>query len=146
MIVISTVRIIYVYSMISNPDSTYNIAKACIFSTIELNGGVICACAALLKPFIQQHMPWILSLSNGNGSGSGSGIRKLKIFKMRSSGQKFALRSRDADEDANRQTNKSNRQIAVTRSYSVRDTKTGNENGDSMDELFAVDAGWNECR
>ncbi|EMD58481.1 hypothetical protein COCSADRAFT_104006 [Bipolaris sorokiniana ND90Pr] len=146
-VVISTVRIIYVYSMISDPDSTYNIAKACIFSTIELNGGVICACAALLKPFIQRHMPWILSLSSGNGSGNRSRVRKFKMFKKHSNGGKFELRSTNAEKDARKQANnKLNRQIEVTRSYSVRDSRTGKNNGDSMDDLFAPTAGWNGGR
>jgi hypothetical protein len=133
--------------MISNPDSTYNIAKACIFSTIELNGGVICACAALLKPFIQRHMPWILSFSSRNGSGDRSKVQKLKMFRKRKNGEKYSLRSADADKDASRQANdKLNRQIAVTRSYSVRDSNTGKDNGDSMEDLFVPNAGWNGGR
>ncbi|XP_014552708.1 hypothetical protein COCVIDRAFT_41175 [Bipolaris victoriae FI3] len=146
-VVISTVRIIYVYSMISNPDSTYNIAKACIFSTIELNGGVICACGALLKPFIQRHMPWILSLSSRNGSGNRSRVRKFKMFRKHSNGGKFELRSTNAEKNARKQaSNKLNRQIEVTRSYTVRDSKTAKDNGDSMDDLFAPTAGWNGGR
>jgi hypothetical protein len=134
--------------MISNPDSTYNVAKACIFSTAELNGGVICACVALLKPFIQRHMPWVLSLSSGIGSGNGSRIRKLKIFGKR--GEKsYELRSGDAETDAAKQANDkmSDRQIAVTRSYSVQGSKeTCKSDGDSMDDLFAPHAGWSGGR
>jgi hypothetical protein len=129
--------------MISDPDSTYNVAKACIFSTVELNGGVICACVALLKPFIQRHMPWVLSLSTGIGSGNGSRIRKLKIFGKRSGDKSYELRSGDADTDADRQAN----EIAVTRSYSVQGSKeTGKSDGDSMEDLFAPHAGWNGGR
>jgi hypothetical protein len=151
-IVISTVRIIYVYSMISDPDSTYNVAKACIFSTVELNGGVICACVALLKPFIQRYMPWILSLSSGSGSGSGSRskFRKLRIFAKRSGEKSYELQSADADggPDAVKQASdsKSDRQIAVTRSYSVQGSKTGKSDGDSMEDLFAPNSGWNGGR
>jgi hypothetical protein len=129
--------------MISDPDSTYNVAKACIFSTVELNGGVICACVALLKPFIQRHMPWVLSLSTGIGSGNGSRIRKLKIFGKRSGDKSYELRSGDADTDADRQAN----EIAVTRSYSVQGSKEiGKSDGDSMEDLFAPHAGWNGGR
>jgi hypothetical protein len=137
--------------MISDPDSTYNVAKACIFSTVELNGGVICACVALLKPFIQRHMPWVLSLSlsSGIGSGNGSRIRKLKIFGKRSGEKSYELRSGDADTDAGKRANDkmSDRQIAVTRSYSVQGSKeTGKSDGDSMEDLFAPHAGWNGGR
>ena len=134
--------------MISDPDSTYNIAKACIFSTVELNGGVICACVALLKPFIQRHMPWVLSLSSGIGSGNGSRIRKLKLFGKRSGEKSYKLRSADADTDGGKHASDkmSDRQIAVTRSYSVQGSKTGKSDGDSMDDLFAPHAGWNGGR
>ncbi|USP74480.1 uncharacterized protein yc1106_01754 [Curvularia clavata] len=145
-VVISMVRIIYVYSMISDPDSTYNVAKACIFSTIELNGGVICVCTALLKPFIQKHMPCILSFSSRNGSGSSSGVGKLKMLKLRNAGQRLELHNTDPEQGASRQVNKAHHQIAVTRSYSVRDAKRGKENSDSMDELFGPNLGWNESR
>lgn len=133
--------------MISNPDSTYNVAKACIFSTVELNGGVICACAALLKPFIQQHMPWILSLSSRTGTGNRSSSRKLRMPKKRNNEKDLELRDIEADHAARRQAkNKLNRQIAVTRSYSVQDSKTGKSSGDSMEDLFAPSAGWNGGR
>lgn len=144
-VVISTVRIIYVYSMISDPDSTYNVAKACIFSTVELNGGVICACIALLKPFIQKYMPWILSLSSGSGSGDGSRIRKLKMFVKRSGEKSYELQSADADATKHID-NRLDRRIAVTRSYSVSGSKTGKSDGDSMEDLFAPTAGWNGGR
>ena len=147
-VVISTVRIIYVYSMISDPDSTYNVAKACIFSTVELNGGVICACVALLKPFIQQYMPWILSLSSGSGSGDRSRIRKLKMFVKRSGEKSYELQSADAGADAAKHDddNRLDRRIAVTRSYSASGSKTGKSDGDSMEDLFAPNAGWNGGR
>jgi hypothetical protein len=145
-VVISTVRIIYVYSMISDPDGTYNVAKACIFSTVELNGGVICACVALLKPFIQQYMPWILSLSSGSGSGDRSRIRKLKMFVKRSGEKSYELQSADADTDAAKHgDDRLDRRIAVTQSYSVN-SKTGKSDGDSMEDLFAPNAGWNGGR
>ncbi|KAI4615922.1 hypothetical protein J4E83_006590 [Alternaria metachromatica] len=146
-VVISTVRIIYVYSMISDPDATYNVAKACIFSTVELNGGVICACVALLKPFIQKYMPWILALSSGSGSGDGSRIRKLKMFVKRSGEKSYELQSADADTDATKQADdRPDHRIAVTKSYSVQGSKTGKSDGDSMEDLFAPNAGWNGGR
>lgn len=134
--------------MISNPDSTYNVAKACIFSTVELNGGVICACVALLKPFIQQYMPWILSLSSKNGSGDRSLVRRFRMLVKRSSEKDHELQSTGSDAAAHKQaaSKNSGRQIAVARSYSVEDSNTGKSRGDSMDELFAPNAGWNGGR
>ncbi|CAO2650348.1 Nn.00g016400.m01.CDS01 [Neocucurbitaria sp. VM-36] len=128
-IVISTVRIIYVYNLISNPDATYNQAAACIFSSVELNGGVICACIALLKPFLQQHMPWLLSFSSQSRSRSGSGM--LGIFGKRSDGKSYELRSGDADAVKKNDGG----QIAVTTTYSVQG-KTRKTIGDSTEDLF----------
>lgn len=137
-IIISTVRIIYVYNLISNPDATYNQAAACIFSCVELNGGVICACLALLKPFFQQHMPWILSLSSRNRSQSGSGI--LGIFGRRSDGKSYELRSADAAVVNN---DKGLGQIAVTTTYDVQG-KSRRTPGDSTEDLVVPGSkSWN---
>lgn len=133
-IVISTVRIIYVYNYISNPDATYYQAAACIFSTVELNGGVICACIALLRPFIQKYLPWILSFSSHNGSQSGS--RRFKFFGKRSGQNSYELQGAGADNNRPDQGDKAGGRIAVTRSYSVQGSKTGKTDGDSMEDLF----------
>lgn len=133
-IVISTVRIIYVYNYISNPDATYYQAAACIFSTVELNGGVICACIALLKPFLQKHLPWMLSFSSHNGSQGGS--RRFKFFGKRSGENSYELQGAGADKNAPDQVGKTGGRIAVTRSYSVQGSKTDKTDGDSMEDLF----------
>jgi hypothetical protein len=70
----SIVRIIYVYYLIGDPDSTFQQAAACLFSVVELNSGVICGCLVILKPFFQQYVPLILSFSSGNRSRSGSRV------------------------------------------------------------------------
>jgi len=132
-IVISTVRI-YVYSYISNPDKTYYQAAACIFSTVELNGGVICVCIALLKPFIQQYMPWILSLSNH--SGSHSGIRRFIFFGKRSAENSYELQRANTDKKPN-SDEEAGDSIAVTRSCSAQGSKAGKTDNDSMEDLFA---------
>jgi len=69
------------------------------------------------------------------------------MFKKHSNGGKFELRSTNAEKDTRKQANnKLNRQIEVTRSYSVRDSRTGKDNGESMDNLFTPTAGWNGGR
>lgn len=141
-IVISTVRIIYVYNLISNPDATYNQAAACIFSSVELNGGVICACSALLKPFFQRHMPWILSLSSGSRSRSGSRI--LGLFRKRNTGKSYELRSVEVGAVKQPDGGKIDNQIAVTSTYSVQETKNERGNGDSTEDLFTPNSkSWN---
>lgn len=132
-VVISTVRIIYVYNLISDPDATYNQAAACIFSSVELNGGVMCACIALLKPFFQQYMPWVLSLSSRSRSRSRSGI--LGIFGKRSNGSSYELRSAEGDAIKRKEDRRLGGQIAVTTTYSVQE-KTGR--ADSTEDLFTL--------
>ncbi|KAF2443275.1 hypothetical protein P171DRAFT_416795 [Karstenula rhodostoma CBS 690.94] len=51
-IIISIVRIIYVYKYVGDPDVTYYQAAAALFSTAELNVGVICTSMIGLKPFV----------------------------------------------------------------------------------------------
>ncbi|KAH7388859.1 hypothetical protein BKA66DRAFT_414976 [Pyrenochaeta sp. MPI-SDFR-AT-0127] len=140
-IIISTVRIIYVYHLVSDPDVTYNQAAACIFSAVELNGGVICACSALLKPFFQRHMPWVLSLSSGSRSRSRSKI--LGIFGKRS-GKSYELHSVEAKETSKPAGSNAENQIAVTTTYSIQGTKKGKGEGDSTEDLFTPSSkGWN---
>ncbi|KNG51502.1 integral membrane protein [Stemphylium lycopersici] len=66
----------------------------------------------------------------------------LRTWIWRSNEKSYELGSAEADKG----NNKLNRQIAVTRSYSVRDSNTGKSSGGSMDELFAPSAGWNGGR
>ncbi|OAG01382.1 uncharacterized protein CC84DRAFT_1228406 [Paraphaeosphaeria sporulosa] len=51
-IIISIVRIIYVYKYVGEVDVTYYQAAAALFSTAELNVGIICTSMVGLKPFI----------------------------------------------------------------------------------------------
>lgn len=51
--IISIVRIIYVYQYVGEIDVTYYQAAAALYSTAELNIGVICTSVVGLKPFIQ---------------------------------------------------------------------------------------------
>jgi len=75
-------------------------------------------------------------------------IRKFRKLIKRSSEKNYELQSPQAETTAQEQAadKKPSRQIAVTRSYSVKDSRTGKSSADSMDELFASDAGWNGGR
>lgn len=53
MIIISIVRIIYVYRYVGEVDVTHYQAAAALFSTAELNVGVICTSMIGLNPFFR---------------------------------------------------------------------------------------------
>ncbi|KAF2131446.1 hypothetical protein P153DRAFT_429743 [Dothidotthia symphoricarpi CBS 119687] len=134
--IVSIVRIIFVYALIAEPDATYHQARAALFSAVEVNGGVICACLALLKPFFQKHLPWLLSLSSRSRSRSGS--RKLGIFGGSSGVKSYELHSAGVASDKEDETQKTPGQIAVTTTYdiSVPEPRKTRGDGDSAEELF----------
>lgn len=135
--IVSIVRIIFVYDLIAEPDATYHQARAAIFSAVEVNGGVICACLALLKPFFQKHLPWVLSLSSHSRSRSGS--RKLDRFGGPSGIKSYELQSTEAYTNREEEKKKGLRQIEVTTTYDIsvqRPTRGRvNGDGDSAEEL-----------
>ncbi|KAK7749067.1 hypothetical protein SLS62_008462 [Diatrype stigma] len=53
----SIARISYVKAMATNPDVTWTQASAAVWSSVELNLGVICNCILRLKPFVVSHFP-----------------------------------------------------------------------------------------
>lgn len=58
--------------MTDNPDVLYTQGSAAVWSAVEINIGILCNCLATMKPFVRQHMPWLVSLI-GVVSGSSSG-------------------------------------------------------------------------
>ena len=75
-------------------------------------------------------------------------IRKFKMLIKRSGEKNYELQSPQAEIAVHEQAadKNSDRQIAVTRSYSVECSRTGKSSADNMDELFAPNAGWNGGR
>ncbi|KAI1098641.1 hypothetical protein F4804DRAFT_115949 [Jackrogersella minutella] len=62
-ILISIARIAYVKAMVQNPDVTWTQAEAAVFSSLELNLGIVCNCMARLRPFIRVYFPrWAISM------------------------------------------------------------------------------------
>jgi len=102
-----------------------------------LNGGVICACLALLKPFFQHYMPWILELSSKSGSRSGS--RSFKILGKRKDDRGYELHDIAADAVKQSDDDELGR-IAVSQTYSVKGSQTGKAKSGSTDDLFAPNA------
>lgn len=63
----SIARISYVKAMATNPDVTWTQASAAVWSSVELNLGVICNCILRLKPFVVSHFPsFARSLASSN--------------------------------------------------------------------------------
>lgn len=150
MTITSIVRIIYVYYLIGNPDSTFQQAAACLFSVVELNSGVICGCLVILKPFFQQYVPFILSFSSGNRSRSGSRIFGfLNKDNIKQSHRKsYELKSADPEVrkgDAGKTSMRSSsRQVEMPSEYddnNDRDSTKVFRDGDSTEEIIsAVDS------
>ncbi|KAF4969507.1 hypothetical protein FSARC_3293 [Fusarium sarcochroum] len=67
-ILASCVRIGYVRKMQNNPDVTWTQASAAVWSSVELNIGIVCNCLATLKPFVRKHLPLLASLVGGSSS------------------------------------------------------------------------------
>ncbi|KAI0451111.1 hypothetical protein F5B21DRAFT_488212 [Xylaria acuta] len=53
----SLVRLAMTPILQSDTDSTYNIARVSIFSTLEINVGLECSCLMLLPAFLRHHLP-----------------------------------------------------------------------------------------
>ncbi|EXM15598.1 hypothetical protein RAB80_017576 [Fusarium oxysporum f. sp. vasinfectum] len=71
-ILASCVRIGYVRKMQNNPDVTWTQASAAVWSSVELNIGIVCNCLATLKPFVRQHLPRLAGLVGGSTSSKNS--------------------------------------------------------------------------
>ncbi|OTA80358.1 hypothetical protein M434DRAFT_86445 [Hypoxylon sp. CO27-5] len=62
-VLVSIARISYVKAMVVNPDVTWTQAEAAVFSSLELNLGIVCNSLARLRPFVRAYFPsWAMSL------------------------------------------------------------------------------------
>ncbi|KAF2645325.1 hypothetical protein P280DRAFT_465174 [Massarina eburnea CBS 473.64] len=95
----SIVRIIYVYQWIANVDATYYQGNTCIFSTVEMNAGIICTSIVLLKPFVARFFPTLLfNSSNNTGNRTPSGnLSKSWGGKKKTGGMTYELQSKGND-------------------------------------------------
>ncbi|KAG0646069.1 hypothetical protein D0Z07_8396, partial [Hyphodiscus hymeniophilus] len=60
-IAICIVRITYIMSLQNNPDVTYSQGRAAVWSSVELNIGILCNAVIVLKPFFRQFFPRMFS-------------------------------------------------------------------------------------
>ncbi|KAK8091024.1 hypothetical protein PG994_000529 [Apiospora phragmitis] len=56
-VIASIARISSIRAVTTSPDVTWTQASACIWSSVELNFGIVCNCMARLRPFVRAHMP-----------------------------------------------------------------------------------------
>ena len=147
MTIISIVRIIYIYYLIGDPDSTFQIASACLFSVVELNTGVICGCLVILKPLLNQYVLFILSFSSKNRPRFGSRIFGFlsKDNTKRSYRKSYELKDADPEVKKGGAENisvRSNfRPVEMPSEYDVsdgRDSTNDFRDGDSTEEIISV--------
>ncbi|KAI0836764.1 hypothetical protein F5Y06DRAFT_102595 [Hypoxylon sp. FL0890] len=69
-VLVSIARISYVKAMVVNPDVTWTQAEAAVFSSLELNLGIVCNSLARLRPFVRAHFPsWAMSMGGSDTPG-----------------------------------------------------------------------------
>ncbi|KAJ5060421.1 hypothetical protein J3E72DRAFT_289403 [Bipolaris maydis] len=143
-IVVSIVRIIYVYNYVGNPDITFYQASACIFSEVELNAGVICASIATLKPFVVRHMSFSLSLS-GNSERSRTRSRALTwLRRSRGQNKSYVLGSLD-NHKAKPSQNQEESSIQVSTQYFITSTERPLKDSDSTERIIVPEVRKEVC-
>ncbi|OCK83948.1 hypothetical protein K432DRAFT_401566 [Lepidopterella palustris CBS 459.81] len=137
----SIVRITYIMNLLDKPDITYYEATACVWSSVELNFGIICNCLTVLKPFAKRHMPGLFSSTNGSHSKSLSHrlsiMARFRKDRDGHNGPGYQLGSMD------NRTNKSaggedfgKGQIVVTSTYRVEAKKGREAASESMEDII----------
>ncbi|KAH8749336.1 hypothetical protein F5883DRAFT_528419 [Diaporthe sp. PMI_573] len=69
-VIASCARIACIRAMIGNQDVLYRQGLGAVWSAVEVNIGILCNCLATLKPFVQRHLPWLVSLVGSDESSS----------------------------------------------------------------------------
>ncbi|KAF3764795.1 hypothetical protein M406DRAFT_331113 [Cryphonectria parasitica EP155] len=72
-VVASIVRIVYVTAIQNDVDTTYAEARVGVWSSVEVNIGIMCVSMARLKPFMQRYFPNFLSLGSSHGNSNYKG-------------------------------------------------------------------------
>ncbi|KAG9235687.1 hypothetical protein BJ875DRAFT_458489 [Amylocarpus encephaloides] len=150
------VRIQYIMGLQNNPDVTYTQPRAAIWSCVELNLGIFCTSVVVLKPFIKQYMPRLLSFSgrtseNSNSRSNAQSLSariKLSNFMKKNKSNSFHLNSIDGGLDKNApRINNNKNAIMVTSSVDI-DTrgrhyaKSQAESDDSTERIIGVSGGY----
>ncbi|KAI9672493.1 MAG: hypothetical protein M1817_003259 [Caeruleum heppii] len=65
--IVSIIRLKEIIPLLYNPDITHMTAVAFIWTTIEVNVGIICACLVTLRPFLRRYFPKVLGITTRAG-------------------------------------------------------------------------------
>lgn len=83
--------------MFKSADLTWNMSQAFIWSSVEPNIGIVCACLPTLRPLMRRVVPKWFSGSSFNKSGSGPNYGTDYSSRLRSqTGDFYALTDRNA--------------------------------------------------
>jgi len=66
--VTSVLRLIKLYELYKSVDVSYDVVGPLLWSSIEVNTGIICACLPTLKPLVNLISPWLLHSSSRESS------------------------------------------------------------------------------
>ncbi|KAF2496863.1 hypothetical protein BU16DRAFT_537996 [Lophium mytilinum] len=130
----SIVRITYTMHLQNKPDITYYEATTCVWSSIELNFGVICNCLTVLKPFAKRHLPGLFSSLDASNSKSGS--HPLSFFCRFRSKQRDPASSGFKLSSMNGGTENGKGDIVVTSTYRVEGKKGRDIESESMEDMI----------
>ncbi|KAI9827434.1 MAG: hypothetical protein M1832_004783 [Thelocarpon impressellum] len=60
---VSIVRLVEVYPLLKDPDPSWKVVSPLIWSILELDVGIICACLVVYRPFLRRYAPPFLAWS-----------------------------------------------------------------------------------
>ncbi|EUC44937.1 hypothetical protein COCMIDRAFT_37269 [Bipolaris oryzae ATCC 44560] len=137
-VIVSIVRIIYIYNYIGNLDITFYQAKSSIFSGVELNVGIICASMATLKPFIVKYMSFLLPSTENSQRSKSKSWALSWLRPSRGQNKSYALGSLD-NHKAKPVQNEEGSSIQVSTQYFVTSTERPLKDSDSTERIIAPD-------
>ncbi|PGH15073.1 hypothetical protein AJ80_05698 [Polytolypa hystricis UAMH7299] len=124
-IICSIARLPYVVILPNEPDATYYQAILGVWSIVEVNLGVICACAMRLKPLIKTYLPQLGIFSSRSRSTNNNKNKSQHSYQLHSIQKGSAHAHPAAGSSDNHQ---------VYRSYKIDDAE-GTDNG-STDKIL----------
>ena len=126
----SIIRFQYVMRMINNPDVTWTQASAAVWSIVEINIGLLCNCLSVLRSFVKQYIPRLLSFSSP--SSKGPSRSKSSIFSKKKNNLGYQLDSISNKDQVYRKTD-----IVVSQDYIIQtNQKQRDGDGDSTEEIM----------
>lgn len=127
--------------MMDNPDVTWTQASAAVWSTVELNVGLICNCVVTLKPFVKRHFPRFISFTGDSHKIHTSGPSGVlgRISKKNSTRVGYQLESIDRPSEVglSKASSFKGKGIIITHDYAVHsDSNREIGDGDSTEDII----------